>query len=516
MSRNGPIGHAGIKLPMRGHPAEDPHTTPPTGQPQWPPQYAEPPARQGQHHPEPQAQRPQYPEPPPQQGQQQPPPGYYFPQAAPEPDPNYGHAQQPPGQVQHPPFNRFPPPPAQDYQPPQQHAQQHAQPVPSWGQQPDPRGYDLGSYMPAPNQGYAQAEPGNYQQAPEPAHFQPAHDPSRMGAPQQGYAESDADFDEMLAEDEEEPRRGRRGLMIVAALVGAIGLGGAMAYTYKTLIAPSGGRAPLIKVTDFGPNKVKADGTDGKAFAHTDKKLLNRLGDDGSQPRAAAAPASNPDPQDERASDDPNAPRKVRIIPIPPAGSTPAPMMAPSAPPPLTANAPMVTVPGLMIENAGPPPQMPPSAARVQVPQQLPPARAVPQPPVVASIPPAALPPAHSAAPVKKAPVAAAPALPKKKPVPKTNEAPAPKPTVTGTSGYVAVLASKTSRMDALKAFADLQQKYGDVLASKTPDVQEANLGDKGVRYRSVVGPPGSKDAASAVCKQLKTAGYPDCWVTAY
>jgi hypothetical protein len=84
------------------------------------------------------------------------------------------------------------------------------------------------------------------------------------------------------------------------------------------------------------------------------------------------------------------------------------------------------------------------------------------------------------------------------------------------TSGYVAVLASKTSRTDALKAFADLQQKYGDVLASKTPNVQEANLGDKGVRYRAFVGPPGSREAASEVCKQLKTAGYNDCWVTAY
>jgi hypothetical protein len=99
--------------------------------------------------------------------------------------------------------------------------------------------------------------------------------------------------------------------------------------------------------------------------------------------------------------------------------------------------------------------------------------------------------------------------------VPKTKEAAAP-PTVTGTSGYVAVLASKGSRMDALKAFADLQQKYGDVLASKTPDVQEANLGDKGLWYRAVVGPPGSRDAASAVCAQLKTAGHAGCWVTAY
>ena len=84
------------------------------------------------------------------------------------------------------------------------------------------------------------------------------------------------------------------------------------------------------------------------------------------------------------------------------------------------------------------------------------------------------------------------------------------------TSGYVAVLSSQKSRMDALKAFADLQQKYGDVLSSKTPDVQEANLGDKGVWFRAVVGPPVSRDAASGICSQLKAAGYAGCWVTAY
>ena len=71
-------------------------------------------------------------------------------------------------------------------------------------------------------------------------------------------------------------------------------------------------------------------------------------------------------------------------------------------------------------------------------------------------------------------------------------------------SGFVAVLSSKKSRMDALKVFADMQQKYGDVLASKTPDVQEANLGERAV-VSAVVGPPGSRDAALGVCSQLKT-----------
>jgi hypothetical protein len=42
--------------------------------------------------------------------------------------------------------------------------------------------------------------------------------------------------------------------------------------------------------------------------------------------------------------------------------------------------------------------------------------------------------------------------------------------------------------MGALKAFADLQQKYPDVLRDKAPDVVEADLGEKGVWYRAVAG----------------------------
>ncbi len=78
------------------------------------------------------------------------------------------------------------------------------------------------------------------------------------------------------------------------------------------------------------------------------------------------------------------------------------------------------------------------------------------------------------------------------------------------------MLSSQKTRMDALKAFADLQQKYGEALSGRVPDVQEANLGEKGIWYRAVVGPPGSRDAANGVCSQLKSAGYGSCWVNAY
>jgi hypothetical protein len=82
----------------------------------------------------------------------------------------------------------------------------------------------------------------------------------------------------------------------------------------------------------------------------------------------------------------------------------------------------------------------------------------------------------------------------------------------------VAVLSSQKSSMDALKIYADLQQKYPDVLGSKTPDVQEADLSARGLgtMYRLVVGPPGSHNAARGVCTQLKTAGYEGCWVKEY
>ena len=563
MSRSGPIGQLGTRSPARRQTLDDLQSQQPVTQPSphWPPQYAEPvaqraPQQQGYGQP-PNAQPaphwpPQYGEPPAQRAPQASSQGFYFPQSGADGDAAPGYAPQAPAHqaTVHPlpfnrfppaaepqlPFNRFPPQPAGDSDPnygyaPQASEQQppfsfphtaspQPQPgsdAPSWGQQADPRGFDLGNYMSAPGQqGYAQADA---------AQFQPVQDPPPFAAPQ-GYGETDAEYDEAMVEDEEEPRRGRRGLMIVAALVGAIGLGGGMAYGYKTFFPSRSGPAPLIKDTQ-GPIKSKPEVADGRGFPHTDKKLLNRLGDDGAQSGASAAPPNAAEAPDDRASDDPNAPRKVRLIPITPSGPQPMPMAAAGPPPAPAGPQPIVTVPGVTLENMGPLPargqyasQSPPSAARVQLPPAgpVPPARAVQQPPVrvasAANMPPPAA--AEPAAPVKKAPVAVKVAPPKT-PVPKVKEASAaPAVTESSGAGFVAVLSSQKSRMDALKIFANMQEKYGDVLSSRTPDVQEANLGEKGVWYRLVVGPPGSRDAAAGLCTQLKTAGYPGCWVTSY
>ena len=78
------------------------------------------------------------------------------------------------------------------------------------------------------------------------------------------------------------------------------------------------------------------------------------------------------------------------------------------------------------------------------------------------------------------------------------------------------VPASGSSRIEALKQFADMQQQYTSILSNKTPDVQEADLGEKGTYHRLLVGPPGSRESASSLCTQLKAQGYSGCWVTAY
>jgi hypothetical protein len=315
----------------------------------------------------------------------------------------------------------------------------------------------------------------------DPSPFHQGMQNGPYGYQQQGYGEGDSDYDEEFADDEYEPRRGRRWIFITAALVGAIGLGGALAYTYRSIIAPSSGRVPLVKAGD--PKvKVRPENRGGKEFANTDKKMLNRLGD-------------NADAQTEETG----GPRRVKTIPIVPGG-------------PPAAQPPPEPVPGIMLDNRHAPPVprpppmtgQPPPGGRVVI-GQPPPAltQEVKENPPPA---PARKPPVQPPQAIAKAPAKA----PAAKPAP-----PPPRASTTG-SGFVAVLSSQRSRMDALKAFADLQQKYSEALSGKVPDVQEANLGEKGIWYRVVVGPPGSRNAANGVCSQLRSAGYSHCWVNAY
>jgi cell division septation protein DedD len=81
----------------------------------------------------------------------------------------------------------------------------------------------------------------------------------------------------------------------------------------------------------------------------------------------------------------------------------------------------------------------------------------------------------------------------------------APAPSAGG--GYVVQVSSQKSESDAQASFRALQGKFPAVLGSRSPVIKRADLGDKGIYYRAMVGPFGSPDEASQFCGSLKTAG---------
>ena len=331
----------------------------------------------------------------------------------------------------------------------------------------------------------------------------------------QAAGEQGFDQDDQLDFEEEEPRKGRRGLVMVSALVGAIALGGGMAYGYKTYMKPSASSAVIGKVSaPKGPAKTAPAEAGGKQFPNQDSKLAGRLGD-GSAPavQVAEAPPAGPSAPPSNNAPDLEGVKRVPTVVVGRDGSIGAP----------------APVPGMMIQQT--PIRPPQPALQVPVTESAPPpvvprARVadVPMPRAAAAIVNTVTPePAPVAAPAVKKSAAKKSAAQRDDlvasgtPSSGVGAAPVPVAPKSVASGFVAVVASKGSRADAEKANVDLEQRF-DVLKGKVFDVQEADLTaqGKGMVYRSVVGPPGSRAFASGVCSQLKAVGYTDCWPTAY
>lgn len=396
---------------------------------------------------------------------------------------------------------------------------QHTEPSFSEWPQAQPQGshgYDFGDAN-----GYHHGQHQGGEHTDEMGFAQPAG-----GELEQGYADEEGEDYEY-----EEPVRGRRPLMIAAALAGAIFVGGGMAYGYKAFFGgPGSGNPPMVKSASE-PSKIKPADAGGKQFAHTDSKIMGRLGEGAASGGAA----------DSSGELDANGTRKVSTLVVGRDGSIQPPAVAPASAAPATDPSGNVNVPGMMIVDAlghGNKPAAPAPAAPVvadaPAPQKLvvtPPV--APQKPV--KVAKAAVADANDAISDATGSIEDVPAAPvKPKPAVKkiaaakpeavndayTGSSAAPVTAPSGANGYVAVLASvprsDSSRMTALKRFADMQQKYGSVLSGKTPDVAEANLGEKGAYHRLVVGPPASRQQASTLCSELKAQGYNDCWVTAY
>ena len=329
----------------------------------------------------------------------------------------------------------------------------------------------------------------------------------------------------------------RSAFMVGSALLGAIALGGALAFAYKQSGGGLGSGEPPVVQADNTPVKQAPADPGGKDFPHKNKLIYDRL-QNGDQPEnerlvprqeelavpalpataetasLSGANAGPPQVASAPLEDEDGGPRRVKTMVVRPDGSVVPPAM-PQGGAETTASMPAGAPPGMQAASAESPgiavatppatPQAPAPAAAEAPEAAPPPVAASPAPaPATAAPAPAAAAPAPAPAPQQ---VAAVPTPPKP-----AAAAAAAEPAPAKPSKYVVQVGSKKNQTEALATFADMQQKYPTLLASYRPMVQKADLGSKGVWYRLRIGPINDKGEATKVCTQLKSQGT-DCLV---
>ncbi|HLZ02274.1 MAG TPA: SPOR domain-containing protein [Bradyrhizobium sp.] len=370
-------------------------------------------------------------------------------------------------------------------------AQQQDYRQPAYDEQSDPSRYDDALY--------GQLENGAQDFQREPAY------PDDPYAYQEGYEE----------ESEEPPKR-RGGLVTVAAVLALAVVGTGAAFAYRSYVgSPRSGEPPIIKA-DNSPTKIIPPSSDssGKApdrmpTGDGAEKIVPReetpvdvnsqtsgprvvfppLNQNANPPTAASvSPSTMPGPpgaaSGAAASNGvmPNSePRKIRTFSI--HGDQPDAAAAPVT----AAAAPTATA-------------APPSVPTRPVTRQVAPARGAPQ--------------QAANAPLSLSPDAAQASLPPPEPRTRmaattpTQIAPAAGEAAPAAEGHFLVaVSSQTSEAEAQASFRALQRKYPDQLGSHTPVIKRADLGEKGIRYRAMVGPFASREEATHFCVSYKAAG---------
>ncbi|THD60789.1 MAG: SPOR domain-containing protein [Bradyrhizobium sp.] len=313
-----------------------------------------------------------------------------------------------------------------------------------------------------------------------------AHDPA--------YADDAYAYQDGYDEGAEGPARKRGGGMMTVGVILALavlGTGGAFAYRTYYIGSQRSGDAPIIKA-DPSPTKIIPPG-DGAG------KVPDRL---------AAGDGTEKIVPREEVPVDINANPGPRVV-FPPLNQGGNPPMAvvgaapPAAPPAIIPNGLQPGTEPRKIKTfavTGDPTNggVPPGAMAKPAPAVRPVAPRTPAAPAPAANAPLSLSPQGA----QPAPVAE----------PHTRVAavapvPAPAAPTGGGGGYLVQVSSQRNEADAQASFKALQGKFPTVLGSHSPVIKRADLGDKGVYYRAMVGPFGSPEEASQFCGSLKTAG---------
>jgi hypothetical protein len=368
---------------------------------------------------------------------------------------------------------------------------------------------------PAPSLNGARAEPAQHARSYNSREEQPAAQSRTQPFPfippaQNGYQAQSSVRDGAYAEDyadddyDEEPAPRRGGTVVIVALLGLAVLGTAGALGYRAMFGGSMIPAlpPIIKPAD-GPIRVKpaqsaAQGETDPAKGTGDQVVIN-------QEQPVDIQSGNP------------IPRMIKTIPVVPNGS-----------PDPGAGA----QPGAVAQTPVPPPgyaeAVPPSTQPFGAPAPQPPARPVRPPAQQAA--PAATPPASTVRPKPSVRTAAPespssggplqlvppqegvqqPALPRTRTATNsstTSVASAGAAETPAGGGYAVQVSSQRSEEEAKEAYRALQAKFPQQLGSRHVVIHRADLGDKGVYYRALVGPFATSEQASTFCSSLKAAG---------
>ncbi len=319
----------------------------------------------------------------------------------------------------------------------------------------------------------------------------------------QAYSDDPYGHQDGYGEEGQEPVRKRRGGMVTVVVVLALAVvGTGAAFAYRTYVAaPRSGEPPIIRA-DAGPTKIVPAPSDGAP------KVPDRM--------AAGDGAEKIVPREE-APVDVNAKSGPRVV-FPPLNQNSSPPSVASVAPggsqlaaagngTLPNNEPRkvktLSVRGDQADGAAAPvTSAPPPTAK-------PAAAAKTSPTAPRNQPSAANANASSNAPLSLVPQGnePAPVAETRTRVASTNPVQAA-PSAGGSSGgYLVQVSSQRNEADAQASYRALQTKFPAVLGSRSPVIKRADLGDKGVYYRAMVGPFSSSDEASQFCGSLKTAG---------
>jgi hypothetical protein len=281
-------------------------------------------------------------------------------------------------------------------------------------------------------------------------------------------------------DDEYQPvERSRGNLVKVAAVLVLAVVGTAAAFAYRSYShGTRSGEPPIIKA-DTGPSKIVPPTQSGEGSG---KLIYDRIGaaPGGSGERVVSREEQPVNVQDATKT----GPRVV----FPPLNQNPAAAASPQ--PVRTATSAVGDEPRRIKTMPIRPDQ--PEAAPAPPPRQT----TRPAPAAVN---------ANAAAPAGNAPLALSPQAAGDGRV-RTASTSAAAP-VSGSGGYVVQVSSQRSEADAQASYRALQSKFPSVLGSRAPLIKRADLGDKGVYYRAMIGPFSSQDDASQFCGSLKTAG---------